>query len=94
MIILRGIHKKRNDILVIPVTNEEKELITRLFPQFKVARTMHQDSKRHHYYAVEAEGVMRAISDTNEQAAAIVAEFDKRRKLEKARKENARIRGG
>lgn len=79
---------------MIPVTKEEKELITRLFPQFKVARTMRQDSKRHHYYAVEAECVMRAISGTNEQAAAIIAGFDKRHRLEKARKDNARIRGG
>lgn len=79
---------------MIPVTKEEKELIARLYPQYRVARTMRQDSKRHHYYAVEVECVMRAIANSNSQAADIVAGIDKRRSLEKSRRDNLRKRGG
>lgn len=79
---------------MIPVTKEEKETITRLYPQYKVARTMWQDSKRHHYYAVEVECVLRAIADNNSQAASIVADIDKRKALEKARRERSRKHGG
>lgn len=79
---------------MISVTKDEKELITRLFPQYRVARTMRQDSKRHHYYAVEVESVMRAIAGSNSQAAAIIADIDKRKALEKSRRDNMRKRGG
>ena len=48
---------------------------------------MVQDSKRHHYYATEHEGMMRAIADTNYAAANIVAQIDKERALRKKRAE-------
>lgn len=46
-----------------------------------------EDSKRHHYYATEHEGMMRAIADTNYAAANIVAQIDKERALRKKRAE-------
>ena len=45
---------------MIPVTKEEAKLLRELYPEYKVTRTMVQDSKRHHYYATEHEGMMRA----------------------------------
>ena len=50
---------------MIPVTKEEAKLLRELYPEYKVTRTMVQDSKRHHYYATEHEGMMRAIASTN-----------------------------
>lgn len=61
---------------MIKVTKQEATLLRNLFPEFKVARTMIHDSKRHHYYAVEDEDVMRAISDTNTTAAEIIKKID------------------
>ena len=50
---------------MIPVTKEEARILRELYPEYKVTRTMMQDSKRHHYYATESEGNMRAIASTN-----------------------------
>ena len=72
---------------MIPVTKEEAKLLWELYPEYKVTRTMVQDSKRHHYYATEHEGMMRAIADTNYAAANIVAQIDKERALRKKRAE-------
>ena len=70
---------------MIPVTKEEAKLLRELYPEYKVTRTMVQDSKRH--YATEHEGMMRAIADTNYAAANIVAQIDKERALRKKRAE-------
>lgn len=70
---------------MIPVTKEEARLLRELYPEYKVTRTMVQDSKRHHYYATEEEGMMRAIADTNDAAAEIVARIDKERELRRKR---------
>ena len=48
---------------------------------------MVQDSKRHHYYATEHEGMMRAIAGTNYAAAEIVARIDKERAIRRKRLE-------
>lgn len=72
---------------MIPVTKEEAKLLRELYPEYKVTRTMVQDSKRHHYYATVHEGMMRAIADTNYAAANIVAQIDKERALRKKRAE-------
>lgn len=70
---------------MIPVTKEEARLLRELYPEYKVARTMRQDSKRHHYYATESESMMRAIADTNQAAAEIVARIDRERELKRKR---------
>ncbi len=69
---------------MIPVTKEEAKLLRELYPEYKVTRTMVQDSKRHHYYATEHEGMMRAIASTNYAAAEIVARIDKESHSQKA----------
>lgn len=66
---------------MIRVTKDEAHLLRKLFPAYKVTRTMVQDSKRHHYYATEHEELMRAISGTNPEAAEIVARIDRARQL-------------
>lgn len=70
---------------MIEVTKKEKELIVSLYPKCKIVRTMKQDSHRHHYYCPESEDYMRVIMDTNDEAAAIVREFDRIRQLRNAR---------
>ena len=72
---------------MIPVTKEEAKLLRELYPEYKVTRTMVQDSKRHHYYATEHEGKMRAIASTNYAAAEIVARIDKERAIRRKRLE-------
>ena len=66
---------------MIRVTKQEASLLRTLFPEFKVARTMVHDSKRHHYYAVEDAELMRAISNTNTTAAEIVKKIDNNKNL-------------
>lgn len=70
---------------MIPVTKEEARLLRELFPDYKVTRTMRQDSKRHHYYATESEEMMRVIAGTNDAAAEIVARIDRSRELKRKR---------
>lgn len=70
---------------MIPVTKEEARVLRELYPEYKVTRTMVQDSKRHHYYATESEGMMRAIAGTNHAAAEIVARIDRERELKRKR---------
>ena len=72
---------------MIPVTKEEAKLLRELYPEYKVTRTMVQDSKRHPYYATEHEGMMRAIASTNYAAAEIVARIDKERAIRRKRLE-------
>ena len=72
---------------MIPVTKEEAKLLRELYPEYKVTRTMVQDSKRHRYYATEHEGMMRAIASTNYAAAEIVARIDKERAIRRKRLE-------
>lgn len=66
---------------MIRVTKQEASLLRKLFPEFKIARTMVHDSKRHHYYAVEDVELMRAISNTNTTAAEIVKKIDNNKNL-------------
>lgn len=66
---------------MIPVTKEEAHLLRELFPDYKVTRTMRQDSKRHHYYATEDEEMMRVIASTNDAAAEIIAQNNRNREL-------------
>lgn len=70
---------------MIPVTKEEARVLRELYPEYKVTRTMTQDSKRHHYYATECEDMMRTIASTNSAAAAIVARIDRERGLNRKR---------
>lgn len=70
---------------MIPVTKEEARILRELYPEYKVTRTMMQDSKRHHYYATESEGNMRAIASTNHFAAEIVARIDREREIRRKR---------
>ena len=77
---------KGNDrFTMIHITKSEALLLRELFPEYTVTRTMTQDSKRHHYYATEAEELMRAIADTNQRAAELTAEFDRIQQLKRQR---------
>lgn len=77
-IILKGLIQR-----VIPVTKEEAMLLRELYPNVKITRTMVHKSKRHRYYAPEIYGMMKAIADTNNRAAEIVAQMDKERSFRK-----------
>ncbi len=75
---------------MIPITKKEKDRLVKLFPPnkppyYRFPRTMKQDSKRHHYFCTESEELMRAIADSNSQAAKLVKEFDRMRALREAR---------
>ena len=70
---------------MIPVTKEEAMILRDLYPEYKVTRTMIQDSKRHQYYATEKEELMRTIASTNHYAAEIVARMDRDNELAKKR---------
>ena len=67
---------------MIPVTKDEARILRELYPEY---RTMVQDSKRHHYFATESEELMRAIASTNHRAAELVAQFDRRKELNRQR---------
>lgn len=71
---------------MIPITKQEKEKLVELFPGYVFPRTMKQDSKRHHYFCVETERLMRPIADTNIHAAAFIEEFDKKARLRDKRR--------
>lgn len=43
---------------MVMITAAEKEAIVKKFPKVHIARTMKNDSKRHHYYCVEEREVM------------------------------------
>ena len=75
---------------MIPVTKEEARVLRELYPEYKVARTMVQRSKRHRYYATEKEGMMRAIMDTNQRAAEIVSRIDRQREIRQKRQQQYR----
>lgn len=46
---------------MISITAEEKKAISVKYPNIHIARTMRQDSKRHHYYMEELGGAMRML---------------------------------
>ena len=59
-----NILRKRIDYLpMIAITLSEKEAIRKRFPNVHIARTMKQDSRRHHYYMVEDRGPMRYLRE-------------------------------
>lgn len=47
---------------MIAVTLNEKEAICKKYPDTFFVRTMKQDSKRHHYYMVEAGAAFRYLN--------------------------------
>lgn len=47
---------------MIAITKDEKNAIREKYPNVHIVRTMKQDSKRHHYYMVEASGPMRMLN--------------------------------
>ena len=54
---------------MIAISKEEKDVISRRFPNVHIVRTMRQKSKRHHYFCEESRGVMnylRKVRDTNQ----------------------------
>lgn len=79
---------------MIPITKEEKELLSSLYPGYRYPRTMKNDSKRHHYYCTEDERLMRAIANSNDRAAAVVREIDRQQKLYKAQSKYQRMSYG
>lgn len=57
---------------MIQISKSEKQLLEKLYPNYRYPRTMRQKSHRHHYYCVEDEPLMRAIAGTNSAAAEFV----------------------
>lgn len=53
---------------MIAITLSEKEAIRKRFPDLHIARTMKQDSSRHHYYMVEERAPMRYLRELRGQA--------------------------
>ena len=47
---------------MIAITLFEKNAICEKYPNVHIVRTMKQDSKRHHYYMVEAAAPMRMLN--------------------------------
>lgn len=47
---------------MIAITAAEKQAICKKYPTAQIVRTMKQDSKRHHYYMVEAGAPMRHLN--------------------------------
>lgn len=47
---------------MIAITLTEKNAICERFPDAQIVRTMKQDSKRHHYYIVEAGSAFRYLN--------------------------------
>ena len=43
---------------MIAISKEEKDVISKRFPNVHIVRTMRQKSKRHHYFCEESRGVM------------------------------------
>lgn len=46
---------------MIAINKSEKEIMLKHFPTLSIARTMKQDSKRHHYYMPEEPAAMRLL---------------------------------
>ncbi len=47
---------------MIAITLAEKEAVCKKYPETQFVRTMKQDSKRHHYYMVEAGAAFRYLN--------------------------------
>ena len=47
---------------MILITKEEKDAISKLYPDAHIVRTMRQKSKRHRYYCEESTGVMKYLA--------------------------------
>lgn len=46
---------------MVAITAYEKEIIHKKYPKIHIARTMKNDSKRHHYYMEEVRHAMRLL---------------------------------
>jgi len=55
--------EEKDDLSVIAITAAEKQSICKKYPNAHIVRTMKQDSKRHHYYMVEAGAPMRYLNE-------------------------------
>ena len=51
---------------MVPITKEEKEILLKRYPNLSIARTMQNDSKRHHYYCEERPGAMAYLARVRE----------------------------
>lgn len=55
---------------MIAISKEEKDIISKRFPNVHIVRTAKQRSKRHHYFCEESRGVMnylRKARDINQK---------------------------
>lgn len=57
-----NIMKDESDLMVL-ISKEEKEKISKRFPRVHIARTMKQKSKRHRYYCEENRAAMRYLEE-------------------------------
>lgn len=51
---------------MILITKEEKDAISKFYPDAHIVRTMKQKSKRHRYYCEESIGVMKYLGEVRE----------------------------
>lgn len=65
---------------MIRINKEEAQTIRKVFPEAAIARTVKQDSKRHHYYLVEDERYCKLIANTNTEAKRVIDENEARRR--------------
>ena len=65
---------------MIKINKEEAQIVREVFPDAELARTMKQDSKRHHYYLAEDERYCKLIAKTNTEAKRVVDENEARRR--------------
>lgn len=70
---------------MILITKEEKDAISKLYPDAHIVRTMRQKSKRHRYYCEESTGVMRYLTQartvygtSSQKDGAGIGHFEKR----------------
>lgn len=64
---------------MIAITKQESVRVREIYPKAEIVRTCIQKSKRHHYYLPESEKYLRIVASTNNEAAMLCNEIDKRR---------------
>lgn len=48
---------------MVAITKNEKQAVLQRYPDVYIARTMKNDSKRHHYYMTEEKAAMRLLKE-------------------------------
>lgn len=48
---------------MVSITRAEKDIISEMFPDIHIVRTMKQDSKRKHYFCTEDKRAMKVLNE-------------------------------